>query len=645
MMVLYARGKNGALEELCRTEVVLNSSSPRWITKHTLIYHFEVVQVLVFRVYDVDTQFHNVDIKMLDLDEQQFLGEATCALSQIITQPDKSLTIDLYTEDSVGSTLSKNCGKLMVHGEECISSKTAIEMVFRCSDLEYKYLFSRTDPFLLISKVVEAGAQIPICKTEVIRNDLNPIWKSVFVNIQQVGSKDSPLIIECYNFNSNGKHDLMGKVQRSLVELENIHNNGQGENLFLPSADGQNHDNKVLKSQLFVEKFTESVQYTFLDYLAGGFELNFMVAVDFTGIEQYPQTSCTGLWDIYGEDQMVGLIGSSVLPFYEHTLGSWLPTGSADTSFAPILWLLCLECTHFVSTITSDCHVAFNLLFIGVPHLVGSAEEVQHKFTIAALVEESGCVLFTLRNHLWVPQNANPLRPLLSGSTAASNGNPRLPDSLHYIDPSGRPNAYQRAIVEVGEVLQLYDSDKRFPTWGFGARPIDGPVCHCFNLNGSSHYCEVEGIQGILMAYTSALLNVSLAGPTLFGPVISTAALIASQSVANGGRKYFVLLIITDGVVTDLQETKDAIVKASDLPLSILIVGVGGADFKEMEVLDADKGERLESSYGRVASRDIVQFIPFREVQSGLSVVQAFLAELPAQFLTYVRSRNIQPNL
>jgi Copine len=37
-------------------------------------------------------------------------------------------------------------------------------------------------------------------------------------------------------------------------------------------------------------------------------------------------------------------------------------------------------------------------------------------------------------------------------------------------------------------------------------------------------------------------------------------------------------------VVTDLQETIETIVKASDLPLSILIVGVGGADFKEMEV-------------------------------------------------------------
>ncbi|KAK7318344.1 hypothetical protein RJT34_03043 [Clitoria ternatea] len=508
MMVLYARGKNGALEELGRTEVVLNSLNPTWITKHTLIYNFEVVQVLVFRVYDVDTQFCNADVKMLKLEEQQYLGEATCALSEIITKPDRSMTLDLHREDSLRSTQSQNCGKLLVHAEECVSSKTTVEMILRCSDLEYRDLFSKSDPFLLISKIVEGGNHIPICKTEVIKNDHNPTWKPVFLNIQQVGSKESPLIIECYNFNSNGKHDLMGKVQKSLVELEKLYAGGQGENFFL-SAAGHNSHNKVLKSRLFLDKFAESIQHTFLDFLAAGFELNFMVAIDFT----------------------------------------------------------------------------------------------------------------------------------------ASNGNPRLPDSLHYIDPSGRPNAYQRAILEVGEVLQFYDSDRRFPTWGFGARPIDGPVSHCFNLNGSNHYCEVEGIQGIMMAYTSALLNVSLAGPTLFGPVISNAALIASQSVANGGRKYFVLLIITDGVVTDLQETKDALVKASDLPLSILIVGVGGADFKEMEILDADKGERLESSSGRVASRDIVQFVPFRDVQSGeISVVQALLAELPTQFLTYMRSRNIQPS-
>jgi Copine len=34
-----------------------------------------------------------------------------------------------------------------------------------------------------------------------------------------------------------------------------------------------------------------------------------------------------------------------------------------------------------------------------------------------------------------------------------------------------------------------------------------------------------------------------------------------------------------------------------------------------MQFLDADKGERLESSNGRVAMRDIVQFVPLRDVQ------------------------------
>jgi len=50
-------------------------------------------------------------------------------------------------------------------------------------------LFVPQDPFLLMSKVVEGGSHIPICKTEVIKNNLNPIWKPVFVNIQQIGSK------------------------------------------------------------------------------------------------------------------------------------------------------------------------------------------------------------------------------------------------------------------------------------------------------------------------------------------------------------------------------------------------------------------------------------------------------------------------
>lgn len=75
------------------------------------------------------------------------------------------------------------------------------------------------------------------------------------------------------------------------------------------------------------------------------------------------------------------------------------------------------------------------------------------------------------------------------------------------------------------------------------------------------------------------------------------------------------LLIITDGVITDLDETRHAIVNASKLPMSIIIVGVGGADFSAMEFLDGDGGS-LRSPSGEVAIRDIVQFVPFRQFQN-----------------------------
>ncbi|GKV07552.1 hypothetical protein SLEP1_g19308 [Rubroshorea leprosula] len=503
MAVLYAKKKDGTLEEVGRTEVILNSLNPAWIEKISIAYHFEMVQPLVFHVYDVDTKYHNIPVKMLKLKDQDFLGETSCFLSEIVTKQNRTLTLNLHNKNGRG--VSRNLGTLTVHAEETIASRTAVEMIVRCCNLENKDLFSKSDPFLRISRIVETGSSIPICKTEVVNNNLNPVWRPLCLSMQQFGSKDDPLVIECFDFNSSGNHVLMGKLQKSMSELEKLHCERIGANFVFPSHSGRD---KVAKGQLFVDQFVEKQQFSFLDYISSGFELNFMVAVDFT----------------------------------------------------------------------------------------------------------------------------------------ASNGNPQDCNSLHYIDPSGRLNSYQQAIMEVGEVIQFYDSDQRFPAWGFGARIYDGTVSHCFNLNGSNGF-EVEGIQGIMNAYATALHNLTLSGPTLFGQVINTAAEIAGQSISQGNTKYFVLLIITDGVLTDLQETINSLVRASDLPLSILVVGVGGADFKQMEILDADNGRRLESSTGRIATRDIVQFVPMREVHSGrISVVQSLLEELPGQFLSYMRCRDIKPH-
>lgn len=76
-------------------------------------------------------------------------------------------------------------------------------------------------------------------------------------------------------------------------------------------------------------------------------------------------------------------------------------------------------------------------------------------------------------------------------------------------------------------------------------------------------------------------------------------------AATKDGSEYFILLIITDGIITDMQKTKKEIVRAASLPMSIIIVGVGNEDFTAMEELDGDE-VRL-SFQGKVAERDIVQ--------------------------------------
>lgn len=80
-------------------------------------------------------------------------------------------------------------------------------------------------------------------------------------------------------------------------------------------------------------------------------------------------------------------------------------------------------------------------------------------------------------------------------------------------------------------------------------------------------------------------------------------------------QQYFILLILTDGVVTDMADTREAIVRASYLPMSIIIVGVGNADFTDMQILDGDDGI-LRSPRGEPVLRDIVQFVPFRDFKN-----------------------------
>jgi hypothetical protein len=219
-----------------------------------------------------------------------------------------------------------------------------------------------------------------------------------------------------------------------------------------------------------------------------------------------------------------------------------------------------------------------------------------------------------------------------------SNGDPRTPQSLHFMNPS-QPNQYAQAIMSVGDVLIDYDADKMVPLVGFGAKLPNGQVSHCFNVNMQPQPF-VHGIQGVLDAYGRCLPTLQLYGPTNFAPII--------RYVTNAARSlphvYSVLLILTDGDITDMDDTVAAIVAADTAPLSIIIVGVGsGCDFQLMDQLDGDE-VRL-SHNGRVAKRDLVQFVPFRDyaTKPRAALAAAVLEELPRQVEEWADLVRYQP--
>lgn len=150
-----------------------------------------------------------------------------------------------------------------------------------------------------------------------------------------------------------------------------------------------------------------------------------------------------------------------------------------------------------------------------------------------------------------------------------------------------------------------------------------------------------NGITEVMSLYKSSLNSILFSGPTLFAPIINNIASIIRNF--NNPNEYFVLILLTDGINHDMQDTIDAIVEASELPLSIIIIGIGNEDFTNMEILDGDDTP-LISSKGVRTKRDIVQFVPFNKFYNNpTTLAKEVLYEIPTQISQYSKLKNIVP--
>ena len=139
-----------------------------------------------------------------------------------------------------------------------------------------------------------------------------------------------------------------------------------------------------------------------------------------------------------------------------------------------------------------------------------------------------------------------------------SNGDPRNPSSLHYLDM--QRNQYLQAIKSVGNILQFYNSDKQINLYGFGGAipPYTNRGSHCFALNGDIFNPRVNGIEQVVAYYQNAIQKCNLYGPTNFAEIIDEVNnLVESDRVTQMNQKFHILTIITDGVISDMNKTID----------------------------------------------------------------------------------------
>jgi hypothetical protein len=386
----------------------------------------------------------------------------------------------------------------------------------------------KSDPFYELSRKVDAAGAATwdvVHRSNTVMNNLNPDWDESVLELSILcgGNHQLPIAVKIFDYESDGKHDLMGEFETSVAGL--LAASKSGSAIPLKKKGKDTGTIMVSKAEVSgIESVTERMAQTsissaptpsptpkatylpagapsFFDYVAGGCEINVVVAIDFTG----------------------------------------------------------------------------------------------------------------------------------------SNGDPRKPGTLHHFNSDGSLNDYEKAITSIVGILEKYDTDKKFPVLGFGAK-YDGVVRHAFQCGPTE---EVQGVKGVLDAYHQVFKSgLVMSSPTVFDEVIQTAATRAQSSLKaalqKGGQTYTVLLILSDGAVSDVEMAAATLKQVSGTPLSIVIMGVGGADFSSMQFLD---------DASKPGERDVAQFVAFNQYASSSSALSsATLKEVPDQLAGFFQSKGIKPN-
>ena len=478
-----------------------NSLSPNWVKVIEIDYEFGTPYKIAVQIFDEEKKGGNKSMGCAIFDIGEVLGARGNSKARKL----------------------KDGGTIFCHVAEGKGSGV-LRLGLSATKIKNTEGFMRkSDPFYELSCRRDGAGGLTwdnVFRSDVVKNSLSPDWKDGVVNlgILNQGEMQKPILISVYDYESGGKHVLMGSVETTVKALQGLV--GKTLPLKLKGAD--------------------------------------------TGTISVKKCDVSGVEDM--TERMTGAsVSRPAAPTIASAVPSFVPPASGGASFA--------------GYISGGCE-----LNVGI------------------------AIDFT-----------------------GSNGDPRQPGTLHHM---GTMNDYQKAISAIVGVLAKFDSDQKYPVWGFGAK-YGGVVRHCFQCGPT---VEAQGVQGALDAYKQTFQSgLIMSGPTVFTEVLQTAAAkaISGQEAAKaqGKQVYTVLLILTDGAVSDPAATAEVLKQIAHAPLSVVIVGVGNADFSDMRFLDDVN-----------CDRDIAQFVPFNQhCSDSVALTSETLKEIPAQLTGYFQRNGIKP--
>ena len=210
---------------------------------------------------------------------------------------------------------------------------------------------------------------------------------------------------------------------------------------------------------------------------------------------------------------------------------------------------------------------------------------------------------------------------------------------------SDQKNQYLLAIKGFRKIL--YDFSRLYEVYGFGNNLNINKKEQFFNLSKDENFCEIEGYTNIFLAYIEILNQIKFEDNILLkekklSPLIKY-LITKIMNQQNPNYYNIIFLLINSLSPNDYQDCVDVFIRASFLPLSFVIIGIGEND-NNFNIIKKLCDESVDKK-GKKRIRKNTYFISMKDFKQNFNLIQdECLKKIPEQLCEFYYINKVDLN-